>query len=477
MSEQEQTNAKASPEGLIDNQPIVHGEKFIIIGAGASGLAAAIFFVREWNAQVTIFDSLLDLNQKPEESYPIGVNARGLQVLNHINAETRKEIERSPGMVTGWSVKSKLREVAFMDSGCVAGTTRGKVVSALFEEATRIEGIRIHLGHKLTTVDLANQRLTFTRVAEAEAEPLAVDFSDSRIIDASGCWSKIRAAMAEADPTFTVEAYPWRTTFRNLFTKHDVVVPKGIDPKAHHIFSTANVYASELLDGQWVFVVATSEDNASHEWLRSNDASEENVRRLKELIYKHAPIAKTMLTDDEEFACFFRRRAFGGQVVRCSRLNYAEKIVLLGDSAHSVIPATGEGINSALEDVWILMDCARKVDRSAWFDTYNNTRIQDVRALGEYAAWLVEGLRARPAERNTRTATTIVTSILKRVGVAGPTIADQCYGRFSHEKRRYSEIVSNWKEQQNKYRPIANVLMFIPNLFASENSTIELPGK
>ncbi len=38
-------------------------------------------------------------------------------------------------------------------------------------------------------------------------------------------------------------------------------------------------------------------------------------------------------------------------MVRSSRMNFEDWLLLLGDACHSVLPPTGEGINSGLEDV------------------------------------------------------------------------------------------------------------------------------
>lgn len=46
---------------------------------------------------------------------------------------------------------------------------------------------------------------------------------------------------------------------------------------------------------------------------------------------------------DRELKRFFARRSYRGAVVTVSRLNQGEFVALLGDAAHSVLPATGEG--------------------------------------------------------------------------------------------------------------------------------------
>jgi 2-polyprenyl-6-methoxyphenol hydroxylase-like FAD-dependent oxidoreductase len=83
-------------------------EKIIIVGAGACGLAAAILLSREFGVDVTVFDALTTLEQDATESYPIGVNPRGLSVLDWINPAIREEIERSPSWITGSTKQWKL---------------------------------------------------------------------------------------------------------------------------------------------------------------------------------------------------------------------------------------------------------------------------------------------------------------------------------------------------------------------------------
>lgn len=64
---------------------------------------------------------------------------------------------------------------------------------------------------------------------------------------------------------------------------------------------------------------------------------------------------------------------FSGAVTRCSKFNHGEFLLLLGDAAHSVIPPTGEGVNSGLEDTRYLAE-AFETDPTTPFATYNALR-------------------------------------------------------------------------------------------------------
>jgi 2-polyprenyl-6-methoxyphenol hydroxylase-like FAD-dependent oxidoreductase len=63
------------------------------------------------------------------------------------------------------------------------------------------------------------------------------------------------------------------------------------------------------------------------------------------MIEQRAPLAAALI-DDKELTRYFGRRTYRGAIVKVPRINEGEWLCLLGDAAHSVLPAVGEGINS-----------------------------------------------------------------------------------------------------------------------------------
>ena len=57
--------------------------------------------------------------------------------------------------------------------------------------------------------------------------------------------------------------------------------------------------------------------------------------------------------------------------------------VLLGDAAHTMTPALGQGLNSGLEDVAVFAQCLEQHqgDVDATLPAYNRLRLPDVRAI------------------------------------------------------------------------------------------------
>lgn len=435
-------------------------EPIIIVGAGIAGLAAAILLARDHGCKVEVYEAATDLSQKLEESYPIGVNPRGMNVLDKINPSLRKDIELS-GLIDGWSINANDKEVAKLPSGVVVGTTRITVIACLYKEAQSIgDSIKFHTGYKLQAFDVNAHILSFV----CNGEDVKVDASKARILDGTGCWSKIRTALskAEVDP-IEVDTFAWGTTFRNLFSSDD---PQNvsIDPKWHYIFSTkmSGIYAAVLTGKKWVFSLGCNDDSP---WLLENEPTPENIAKLKAYVADKCPPAAKML-DESEYERFFGRRSFTGQVVKVSRLNQGEHVALFGDSAHAVIPATGEGTNAALEDVTVLLDAlvaSREPEGKSWFEEYNTQRLPDANALSNYAKFLAEGAHIEEAEKNRRTANFIFVQITRKLNIYGPTWNEMTFGPESVLCTPYRECYETWQRQSSKVSGLSNVAAWFAN--------------
>lgn len=167
--------------------------------------------------------------------------------------------------------------------------------------------------------------------------------------------------------------------------------------------------------------------------LMSTDPSAENICKLREHLAKTAPQAMALF-DEDDFADYFSKAEFTGAVVRCApRLNpIGELALLVGDSAHSVIPSTGEGLNSGLEDASVLADCFLDSPRAP-FAAFNERRWPDIVRLGDYAEWMLlnlstpgrEGKRRQVAEVILR----IALAILKLLRVVKWTVDDYLFGK------------------------------------------------
>eukprot|EP01051_Picozoa_sp_SAG22_P012662 SAG22_NODE_1337_length_4697_cov_2.318182_2_plen_544_part_00 len=436
------------------------GQRFIVIGGGPVGFAAALLLSNA-GASVAVYEGRSAIPNDPEESYPIGLNPRALRCLERIDPALADRARDTGKIVDAWKIFGGTRMVAELRSGVVVGTSRGKVNVLLYEAAAAHPGIAIEFGHKLVDLDCRAKTLTFSvRSADAgrvrlPAARLVVPVGDGeRVIAADGVHSAVRRAM-ERDcggngGGFSCSVTPWTNEFRVLFAAAGATA-EGLDTADHYIFS--GVYTATVDNGgqqQWTCVLGARDDAPAGEraLLLSADGTPENVAALRAYLARKAPRC-VGLFDDAELKRYFTRRSYRGAVIKSSRLHEGDWLALLGDAAHSVLPATGEGINSGLEDAMLLADACKPAAVAAAaagmppaFEAYSRGRCADVSALGDYALYLNSLPGWMPGEGASRVVFTILTGLCKSCQVISSDVHDNLFGPNAVACRPYVQIVS-----------------------------------
>lgn len=374
----------------LNDEPHYH-----IVGGGPVGYATALLFAKD-GIRSTIYESRAQVVNVPEESYPIGVNARGLHTLGLIDPSLAAACRDTGRIINAWEIYGGGgSKVADLPSGVVFGTSRAKVNLMLAEAALRPEFsslVTVVNNYRLRSLRLASRELVFEeRLSGGGKREVVVAVGPSgRVVAADGCNSAVRCAVEQQDDGFACTVTPWKNEFRVIFAPPGASTPQ-LDETVHYIF--AGFYAATVdKDGQqtWTCVMGARDGAplAERQLLLSDDPSDANVAALRRLLEARAPQMAPLFGDDE-LRRYFGRRTFRGAVVQCSRAHCGEWLVLLGDAAHSVLPPTGEGINSGLEDAAILAECVRG-SPEAPFSAYERARADDVAALLAYANYLNE---------------------------------------------------------------------------------------
>ena len=74
--------------------------------------------------------------------------------------------------------------------------------------------------------------------------------------------------------------------------------------------------------------------------------------------------------------------------VKCSPWHYKGNTLLMGDSAHAIVPFYGQGMNASFEDVVEfdqVLDAHKDADWETIFTAYENTRKKDTDAIADLA--------------------------------------------------------------------------------------------
>lgn len=426
-------------------------KNWIVIGAGPAGIAAAIALAKR-EFKVVVYDKVSTLEQNDEDSYPIGLNPRGMNVLDYLDesGQLREKVTKETP-IDAWNIYRGAKQIIKFPSGTTVGATRGGVTYCIYNEAKSkySDKITFNFCHKLTSVDFESKKLEF----EYNNETIEIDASNSRIIAADGVWSKVRTQYeSKIDKSFSTLT-PWDCSFRLLFSENN---PKTtLSPTEHHIFSNGiYVAVADSENQRWVIGVQISSQNPHQKVLESDQATPENISILKDYIKENAPQAFDLIPE-QDFTQFFSRRTFSGSVVCASKLNIDEWIVFLGDSAHSVYPAAGEGVNCALEDVQEFDKCFSESLHNL-FENFNSKRHEDIVALTTYATYLVHGSNtSKRSEKIARVVSAISLQVGQKVGIFGPIWNDKSFGTSAEIVEPYHVLLDSWKRQSRFVEPFS----------------------
>jgi len=127
--------------------------------------------------------------------------------------------------------------------------------------------------------------------------------------------------------------------------------------------------------------------------------NDDDVRRFFDEEFPDAvPLMPTLLED-------FRQNPTGSLVtVRCAPWHYQDKVALVGDAAHAVVPFYGQGMNAAFEDCVVLNQCLAEFpnDRKRAFTEYFVRRKENADALADLAVHNFIEMRDKTASKTFR---------------------------------------------------------------------------
>ncbi|KXS10096.1 FAD/NAD(P)-binding domain-containing protein [Gonapodya prolifera JEL478] len=380
---------------------------YVVIGAGPVGLLAALGLAKRGHS-VTVYEGRESLDQRREESYPIGVNLRGIRALRDVGGSIlASRVEDHGEIIDSFDIYSGKRRVAQAVAGTIRSQTRFAVTKAIYDECVAFEaskgpeskgGVRVVFGKKLDRFEVVEDGTTAGRLHFSDQVvdlPVGV-----RVVAADGGGSIVRRCFVEAtkgkENEIKETLVPWNVSFRVMFCDKSPL--SYLDPKIHYIMSGVYVAVSGSSSDPWTFALSCRPGAPHHDLfhLHTDSPTPAQIEELRAHLRKACPLTAERLDDhisEEELRAFFGRRIFTGNLVHISRCDYNGWVVMLGDAAHALFPPTGEGINSGLDDVHALMSAIDATSSGASvspFSHYATNRQPSVDALHSIARdiWL-----------------------------------------------------------------------------------------
>jgi kynurenine 3-monooxygenase len=371
--------------------------KFLLIGSGlAGGLLAAYLGRRGYD--VDLYERRAD----PREGNIVGgrsinlaISTRGIDALEQIGIAQEALQHAIP--MRGRMIHDKFGSLHFSPydvdpKKCINSIGRAALNTAVIQAAQRYPNVRVHFNHKCLDVDLE------AATAQLERENGEVTRQGDAVIGVDGAFSAVRKAMQGRIGNFQYDESYLAHGYKEL------TIPTGPDgswrmeKNALHIWPRKSFMMIALPnpDGSFTCTLFWEfEGPRSFATTKSDD----NVRRFFNEEFPDAlPLMPTLLED-------FRENPTGSLVtIRCAPWFYRDKVCLVGDAAHAVVPFYGQGMNAAFEDCVVLDECLEKFSQNheRAFAEYFSRRKENADALADLAIGNFIEMRDKTASKTFR---------------------------------------------------------------------------
>ena len=370
-------------------------QSITIVGAGLGGALMAVFLGRAGH-KVRVFERRPDPRKGTAgrgRSINLAISTRGLAALEQVGLRDRLlevAVPMRGRMVHAIDGSKTFQPYGHEEHHVINSVSRSGLNRLLVETAEAMPNVEVRFGQRCVDVELDKATATFADIDTGATSSAAADL----LIGADGAFSEVRLAMQKTD------RFEYAQTFLPYGYKELVIpaAPDGgfrMERHALHIWPRGGFMMIALpnVDGSYTctcFWPFTGDNSFA---ALTTDA------HVREYFQKTFPDAVPLMPALEED---FRLNAVGSLVtVRCAPWRFKDKVVLLGDAAHAIVPFYGQGANAAFEDCIVLDGCLKEhpSDVAEALRAYEDQRKRHADALADLATGNFLEMRDKTASK------------------------------------------------------------------------------
>ncbi len=371
------------------------GSKFILIGSGLAGGLLAAFLGRR-GYEVELYERRADPregNLVGGRSINLALSTRGIHALEQLGLAD--EVLQHAIPMRGRMIHDRSGALHFSPYDrdprkWINSIGRAALNTVVIEAAQRHPSVRVMFNHRCNEVDLDTPAAHVTNTQTGDTTEAHAD----AVIGVDGAFSAVRRSMQRLD----------RFEYSQSYLAHgykELTIPPAPDgswqmeKNALHIWPRKSFMMIALPNPDGSFT-CTLFWQFEGERSFAGTQGDEAVRRFFEEEFPDAvPLMPSLLED-------FQTNPTGSLVtIRCGPWSYEDKVTLVGDAAHAVVPFYGQGMNAAFEDCVVLDDCLAEFpnERRRAFSEYFERRKEHADALAELAIQNFIEMRDKTASR------------------------------------------------------------------------------
>jgi len=362
-------------------------QKITLIGAGLAGSLLALYLARR-GLKVEVFEKRGDVRLEnmvgasggEGRSINLALSRRGLHALEEVGLI--EEVKKSIIPMKGRCLHSISGELSFApygrnDTEVINSVSRNGLNALLLRALAEFPEVELHFEHRCLGYDFNTSTLSMLNTNSNQT----VALHRLHVIGTDGSASALRTSMLGSG----------RFDFSQSYLAHsykELTIPgkEGfqLEPNALHIWPRGGYMMIALPNLDQSFTCTLFFPHSGKKSFESLDSP----AKVLELFENEFPDALSLIPDLT--GEFFSNPTGNLITVKCGPWNVKDQVLLLGDSAHAIVPFYGQGMNCAFEDCTILNQIieqqpAERINFREVFDLFSASRKADADAIADLA--------------------------------------------------------------------------------------------
>lgn len=319
-----------------------------VIGAGLAGSLLPIYFSRK-GYQVDVYERRPDMRVEDigkGRSINLALSTRGIYALKEVGLYD--DVKKISIPMYGRMIHPAEGNLIFQrygkdDTEYINAVSRAELNKALMNFAEKEKGVEFHFNERCRGINFHEREILFHNEKTGDIS----EVKSERIIAADGAASVVRTEMLK------MHRFNFSQVYENYGYK-ELIIPAGkdgsfqLEKNALHIWPRGSYMLIALpnLDGSFTCTLFIAYDFAlggesSFEYLNTKE-------KLHAFFDRKFPDARALMPDLEED--FFSHPTGSLITTKCYPWYFEDKVLLIGDAAHAIVPFFGQGMNAAFED-------------------------------------------------------------------------------------------------------------------------------
>ncbi|MDF4223480.1 NAD(P)/FAD-dependent oxidoreductase [Maribacter sp. M208] len=420
-----------------------------IIGSGLVGSLLAIYLKR-YGHQITVFDRRPDIRnvEFSGRSINLAMSNRGWNALKAVGIE--EEIKKIAIPLDKRAMHVIGKEQYFQkygkDGEAIWSISRGVLNRRMIDLAEK-NGVEFRFEEKVWDINLPEAKVYTGETEKGEW----IEYPFDLVFGCDGAFSRVRHKMQRRS------RFDYSQDFIDVGYK-ELTIPANedgshkLDKNSFHIWPRGKFMfiAMPNLDGSFTCTLFMPFEG---------DVSFESLKTKKEAVEFFNTYFPNVKDDIENLTeDFFKNPTSAMVTMKCYPWSYWDKVALVGDSAHAVVPFYGQGMNAGFEDIFVLDEIIQELgdDWQRIFEVYQEKRKPNADAIAELSYRNFVEMSSKTADLNFL----LQKKIEKHFAAKHPDKWVPAYSRVTFSNRPYVEALAEGDAQEK----IMQEVMKIPGI-------------